>query len=373
MKTCSIVITNYNYARYLPEAIDSALAQTWPDTEVIVVDDGSTDASREVIDALADRVVVVLQDNGGQGSAFNAGFAHSRGEMVIFLDADDVLTTDAVEVASEAFVDDSVVKAHWPLRLMDADGARLPGCKPGAALPTGDFRATVLETGPTSSLSSPTSGNAWRRTLLDRIVPVPEDVPYYRSCADEYLYTLAPVFGRVVAIDRPLGSYRLHANNVYSSRTAREKLAIEVDGHEQQCLALATTLARHGMHVDLEQWRRKSWFHRLRRAIDEIEAAVPTGARLVLADEDTWGAAGLFTDRNVVAANSLTEAGGPPANDAAAMQLVPHVIDFEYVVFGWPSFWWFDLYPKFSEALASQFDRTGDSEVARILTKRVAS
>ncbi len=62
----SIVVLNYNYATYLPLAVDSALAQSHPDVEVVVVDDGSTDGSAAVLDRYADRVRVVRKANGGQ-------------------------------------------------------------------------------------------------------------------------------------------------------------------------------------------------------------------------------------------------------------------------------------------------------------------
>ncbi len=78
----SILINNYNYGRFLHEAIDSALSQTYPHTEVIVVDDGSTDNSREIIASYEDQIIPVLKENGGQASALNAGFAASRGEIV---------------------------------------------------------------------------------------------------------------------------------------------------------------------------------------------------------------------------------------------------------------------------------------------------
>lgn len=73
----SIIIDNYNYGRFLADAINSALAQTYQHTEVIVVDDGSTDNSREIISQYGDRIRPVLKENGGQGSAFNAGFEAS--------------------------------------------------------------------------------------------------------------------------------------------------------------------------------------------------------------------------------------------------------------------------------------------------------
>ena len=99
----SIVVVNYNYGRFLDEAIESALAQTHDRVEVIVVDDGSTDESRALIDRYGDRVVAVLKENGGQASALNAGFEDVSGDVVIFLDADDVLEAQTAARAATAF------------------------------------------------------------------------------------------------------------------------------------------------------------------------------------------------------------------------------------------------------------------------------
>ena len=81
-RLASIIIDNYNYGRFLKDAIESALNQTYPNREVIVVDDGSTDNSREVIASYTDRIIPVLKDNGGHASAFNAGVLVSRGEVI---------------------------------------------------------------------------------------------------------------------------------------------------------------------------------------------------------------------------------------------------------------------------------------------------
>src|SRR5262249_12862755 len=99
----SVFINNYNYGRFLGAAIDSALAQTHADSEVIVVDDGSTDNSREVIAHFGERIRPVLKPNGGQGSAFNAGVNASRGDVVCMLDADDFFAADKVSRVASAF------------------------------------------------------------------------------------------------------------------------------------------------------------------------------------------------------------------------------------------------------------------------------
>jgi len=93
----SIVIPCYNASRWLAAALESALAQTWPHTETIVVNDGSTDESLAVATRFADRGVVVLdQPNRGASAARNAGLRAARGEFIQFLDADDLLSPDKI-------------------------------------------------------------------------------------------------------------------------------------------------------------------------------------------------------------------------------------------------------------------------------------
>ena len=99
----SIIIPNYNYARYLREAIDSALAQTYRPVEVIVVDDGSTDGSRSVIQAYGSAIRSIFQKNEGLPSARNAGIAMASGEFFVFLDSDDALLPDALLTLYEGF------------------------------------------------------------------------------------------------------------------------------------------------------------------------------------------------------------------------------------------------------------------------------
>ena len=102
----SVVIPVYNGERYLAEAIESALAQTHTPFELIVVDDGSTDASRAVAESYAPRVRVVSQSHRGIGAARNRGLAEVRGDWVAFLDADDVWEPKKTELQLAAIAAD---------------------------------------------------------------------------------------------------------------------------------------------------------------------------------------------------------------------------------------------------------------------------
>ena len=208
----SIIVNNYNYARFLEQAIDSALAQTHAAVEVIVVDDGSTDDSREVIAKYGSRVRAVLKENGGQASAFNAGYAVSSGEIVMFLDSDDFLYPDAVATVVERWVA-GTSKLHFRLDVVDDTGRRVGRVHPApeVQLPHGDAKAHMLSYGPV--VSSPTSGNAFSRRALHALLPIPE--AEYRICADSYLLVGAPFYGPVIAEDRPLGAYRVHGRNAW--------------------------------------------------------------------------------------------------------------------------------------------------------------
>lgn len=201
----SIVIDNYNYGAYIAQAIESALAQTHAPLEVVVVDDGSTDDSLAVIRRYEGRVTVIAKPNGGQGSAYNAGFLRSRGEVVVFLDADDWLDPDAA-AQIVAQMGPGVSKVQFPLRMVDRQGRPL-----GRQLPRDQHdgalaEALVAEFGTYGS--PPGSGNAFSAAFLRQVLPMAEGP--WRIGADSIPILLAPACGRVVSIGRAMGSYRLH-------------------------------------------------------------------------------------------------------------------------------------------------------------------
>jgi glycosyltransferase involved in cell wall biosynthesis len=96
MTSTSIIIPAYNQGRYIAATLESALAQTYLQLEIIVVDDGSTDDTPERIAPYASRVQIIRQANRGLSGARNAGFAASTGDYVLFLDSDDLLLPDAL-------------------------------------------------------------------------------------------------------------------------------------------------------------------------------------------------------------------------------------------------------------------------------------
>lgn len=122
MPLVTAVVPNYNYARYLRLALDSALGQTHGDVEVVVVDDGSTDDSHAILDSYGDRIRWFRQKNSGVSAARNRGIAEARGEFVAVLDADDVWRADKIEKQLALMASPDVGLVHCFARLIDADG-----------------------------------------------------------------------------------------------------------------------------------------------------------------------------------------------------------------------------------------------------------
>jgi glycosyltransferase involved in cell wall biosynthesis len=227
--TLTVVVTNHNYAEFVEHAIASALAQKNVIVEVVVVDDGSTDDSRTIIEGFGDRIHGVFTANNGQGAAMTRGFAASRGDVVIFLDADDVLADDVGERVIAAMTSEpTVVRVQFMLDVIDRAGRPTGETMPPASkqLFTGDARPRLL-TCPDDIVWQPTSGNAFSRAALSAVLPMPE-APF-RLCSDYYLSSLVPLYGGVRALDRTGGSYRVHGGNSYfAGRENPERLRTNV-------------------------------------------------------------------------------------------------------------------------------------------------
>jgi len=125
----SVVVPVYNVEAYLAECLDSLLAQTWRELEVVVVDDGSTDSSGRIADEYADRdarVRVVHTANGGLGAARNEGLRHVTGEFLAFADSDDVVPASAYTVMAESLLDSGSDFVTGSIVRWEADGLHEP-------------------------------------------------------------------------------------------------------------------------------------------------------------------------------------------------------------------------------------------------------
>ena len=211
----SVLIDTYNHQRFIEQAIVSVLEQdvSPAEMEVIVVDDGSTDGTPDIVRKFLPRVRYLRKENGGQASAFNAGIPETQGEIVAFLDGDDWWVKDKLRLVLGAFANNPEAGAvghgyyevdsgsnpfrsvvpdrEYRLDLHDAAAARLTA-RLGCFLGTSRF--TV------------------RKDVLRRILPVPEELAVE---ADEYMFTLAPAIAPVILLSRPLFHYRLHDDNLF--------------------------------------------------------------------------------------------------------------------------------------------------------------
>jgi glycosyltransferase involved in cell wall biosynthesis len=209
----SCLINNYNYGEFVGDAIEGALRQTAPFDEIIVVDDGSTDGSLELIKAKYGRlpsVQIIGKTNAGQLSCFNEGFARATGDVIFFLDSDDIYEPEYAERALEVYQRDSLCDFL-------ACGRRLFGRVNETRLIFPDDRdlgyAKILTHFRSAWIGGPTSTLSIRRRILDGLLPLPfiED---WRIRADECL-----VFGSSLAgarkryLAKPLVRYRTHDRN----------------------------------------------------------------------------------------------------------------------------------------------------------------
>ncbi len=215
----SILIPNRNYARFLPDAIDGLLAQSYRWWEAIVCDDGSDDGSDEVVTGYAardDRIRLLRHDGSrGQAAAFNTAFAACSGDIVCFLDADDTAAPQKLERIVNAFGRASAGMLVHPLTMFDEQREiqRIPAL---TAFEQGWIAPRVLRRGGRWRWV-PTSGVALRREVAALVLPMP--VSGLRTSADTYLLVLAALLTPVTVVDEALGGYRRHGANVFARAT----------------------------------------------------------------------------------------------------------------------------------------------------------
>lgn len=227
----SVVLSNHNYAHYIGASIESVLTQTWPHLELIIYDDGSTDHSISVIEPyLKDPRVRLLQHaNGGQATGFNQGYRQSRGDIISFLDADDIYLPTKLQLIVECALanpdcgcvlngwlradKDLVPQGRWPLL---------------ATLPEGWRGDEVLRAGGVLANVPSTPGLNLRRQTAEAIFPLPVRDPL-NGFPDMVMMRLVPLVCRLASINEPLAVVRLHGSNIYQrSRVTSESIRKEL-------------------------------------------------------------------------------------------------------------------------------------------------
>ena len=134
--TVSVVIPVYNGDRYIPQAVESVLNQTYPVNEIIIIDDGSTDQTRSVLQPYFDRIHYVYQENQGVSVARNHGIKLSTGTFIAFLDADDVFLPQKLELQLQVFAENpqlGIVQSGW--RRVNQQGEMIMDVEPWKQVP----------------------------------------------------------------------------------------------------------------------------------------------------------------------------------------------------------------------------------------------
>ena len=210
----SVLVANYNYAHFLPVALDSLLAQTYSGFEVIICDDGSIDTSCEVAASYSEkdtRIRLIRQPNGGVGKALNTAYAASKGDVICLLDADDYFMPQKLELVIERMRTPGVGFVLHAMQVVDGEGRTIRQLPTRRQHEKGWIADRVVQRGGRWR-SMPASALAFHRDIADLLFPMPADS--LLSLADAYLYMLAPLFTEVDFIAEPLSAYRLHGANL---------------------------------------------------------------------------------------------------------------------------------------------------------------
>ena len=210
MPDVSVVVPAYNAARFLPEAIDSVLAQSIADVEVIVVDDGSTDGTESVVGRYGAPVRYVRQSNRGVSVARNRGIEESRGRYVAFLDADDTWYPSKLEKQLAALERQADYRACCTAYDVVAEDRSPLACQRGLG------RTARLDDFVLLGTVAFVSTIVCERSLLRELDGFD---PALSQCADWDMWIRVATRTDILNVDEPLACYRQHGTNM--SRNAR--------------------------------------------------------------------------------------------------------------------------------------------------------
>lgn len=219
----SIVIANYNYADHVAQAIQSCLDQDYPSDcfEVIVVDDGSTDHSREVIAKFASKnrnLRFVQQNNLGQAAAFFAGINLANFEWICLLDSDDYFKPDKLSALNHFIgsTGDSCDFICHDIDAFDEVAGRVHSWFERQNIKTDSLSVDDAQGG--YPYANP-CGQVYRKTLLQKIAPWISPVEWMRGADNPLVWGAMFISGRVHYLHQSLAVYRIHANNFFLAST----------------------------------------------------------------------------------------------------------------------------------------------------------
>lgn len=204
----SVIVTCFNYESYVESAIKSVLASTFTDFETIVIDDGSTDKSWEVIHKYADRIKAYRIKNRGSIEACLFGLSKSAGKYVIFLDADDMLRSNTLNEAHGHISGSEVSKIQFLMQPIDGKGNFIGNAFPQLEPHFDSDRCIESIKIKGYYDTPPTSGNIYRRDVYENLGSLDYDFGI-----DGVAYLLAPFLGKVIHLSLVLADYRVHGNN----------------------------------------------------------------------------------------------------------------------------------------------------------------
>lgn len=206
MPKVSVIIPAYNAEAFLSEAIESVLAQSFQDFEVIVIDDGSTDDSARIANSFGGNVFCLSQENRGLAAARNRGIAESKGELIALLDADDYWLAEKLEKQVELLERESEAVACFTLTENFNDQ--------GETLETSvepDYADIVEALLLYSCIIGPPSSVMIKRSALNKIGDFDMN---FSQCADWDMWLRLAELGKVVYVNKPLVRYRIHPTNM---------------------------------------------------------------------------------------------------------------------------------------------------------------
>jgi glycosyltransferase involved in cell wall biosynthesis len=245
----------YNAGRLIELTVESVQAQTFPNWEMVICDDGSKDDSWLKLLEIAQqepRLILVQRENGGAASATNAAFQSCSGEIVVFLDADDLCAPRRIEKIVDSFrrFPDAGFLTHR-LRAIDSDGKPLGIVLPNHEhLVSGWFAPKIFKMAK-YGCSAPSSGIAVRRQVMERIMPIPERC---RRTQDAFVIGTSLLVTSAIGIDEELGYYRIHSGGQTSGQRFDDSHHHgKIRDHVDLATSICEFLDRSG-HGELRSW-----------------------------------------------------------------------------------------------------------------------